>query len=260
MRTWLASPRRRRRLARLGLAALVVGGAVTAGVVFRDSGRTFEYTGPVDTRPVQTVEEDIPVAFTKQVRGEVLPIASRFVATAVKREQLDVSWKLVHPELRQGYTLEQWRTGEIPVVPYPVAGAKWDLQYSFRDTVGLYVLLYPPEGEEVLPTTFMLELKNVGGARHHRWLVSSWVPSPAAVENAVSRRAGSTQLAIPESGSFEQGKLNALWLIVPVAGTFGLVMALLAFFIVRSWHRNRRAMRAYARTTPQLPPLPRPKV
>jgi hypothetical protein len=66
------------------------------------------------------------------------------------------------------------------------------------------------------------------------------------------------KLAVPDSGSFDQGKLNALWLIVPVAGTFGLVVSLVGFFILRSWHRNRRAMRAYARSAP-LPPLPRPK-
>lgn len=233
-------------------------GAVTVSVALRDSGRKFEYTGPVDTRPAQTVERDIPAPFTKQVRGEVLTIASRFVATAVERKRLDESWKLVHPELKQGYTLAEWRKGEIPVVPYPVAGAKWDLQYSFTDTIGLYVLLYPREGEKVLPTTFMLELKNVGDARHHRWLVSSWVPSPGAAESAVARRSASNRLAIPQSGSFDQGKLNPLWLIVPIAGTFGLLMTLLGFFILRSWQRNRRAMRAYARTTP-LPPLPRPK-
>jgi hypothetical protein len=259
VRGWLASPRRRRRLARVGLVGLVVAGAVTAAVVFRDSGQKYVYTGPVDTRPAQTVERDIPVPFTKQVRGEVLAVASRFVATAVERKKLDESWKLVHPELKRGYTLEQWRTGEIPVVPFPVDGAKWDLQYSFEDTVGLYVLLYPRKGQELLPTTFMLELKNVGDTAHHEWLVSSWVPSPGAAETAVAQRngGGGMRLAIPDGG-YGQGELDPLWLIVPVAGTFGLAISLVGFFILRSWHRSRRAMRAYARTTP-LPPLPRPK-
>jgi hypothetical protein len=257
LRELLSSPRRRRRLARIALAVVVVGAAVTAGIVFR-GGKSLEYAGPAATGPAQTIEVDVPAPFTKQVRAEVLPIASRFVATAVERKDLDEAWTLVHPLLRQDYTLERWRTGEIPVVPFPVAAADWDLQYSYRDTIGLYVLLYPRRGQKLEPTTFMLEMKNVGDARRHRWLVSSWVPAPGAAEAAAgARAAGSQRLAIAD-GAFDQGRLSPLWLILPVAGTLGLLLALVAFFVVRSSLRNRRAMRAYARTTP-LPPLPGPK-
>jgi hypothetical protein len=256
VRDVLVSPRRRRRLARAGLATLVVAAAVTSGLVFR-GGKSLEYTGPRATGPAQTVEADVAAPFTDALRKEVLPIASRFVATAVERKHLDEAWTLVHPDLRQDYTLERWRTGEIPVVPFPVAGAKWDLQYSFRDTIGLYVLLYPRAGQKLIPTTFMLELKNVGEGAHHKWLVSSWVPTPGAAEAAIASRPASQKLALTE-GSFGQGRLNPLWLIVPIAGTFGLVLATLAFFVARSWQRNRRAMRAYARSA-TLPPLPRPK-
>ena len=257
MRALLSSPRRRRRAARAGIAALVVLAAVSTAWLARDSGRELP---PVSTtsrpaEPVQEEQEDeqVPVVFTKELQDEVLPVAAKFVSTAVERKDVAASWELVDPELRAGFTREQWAGGEIPVVPYPVGGARWEVQYSFRGTVGLYVLLTPKEGADVAPTTFLLELKH----KRDRWRVSSWVPSAGAAEATASLEAGrASALPLREPGAFDQGNLSPLFLIVPVAGTVGLAFALLAFFLARNSIRSRRAMRAYG-SRGRLPELPR---
>src|SRR4051812_7904660 len=62
-------------------------------------------------------------------------IAREFIETAVARKNLARAWEIVAPELKQDLTLEEWKTGTIPVVPYPVdqAVARLKLVNSFTD-------------------------------------------------------------------------------------------------------------------------------
>ena len=249
----LNSPRRRRCATRAGIVLLAVTAAVVTAWIARDSGREFR-PAVTSSGPAEAPEQEKPVAFTRAIQDEVLPVASKFVSTAVERKDVGASWELVDPELRTGFTRQEWASGDIPVVPYPVGGARWEVQYSFEDVVGLYVLLQPKQGSAVPPTTFLLELKHADD----RWRVSSWVPSAGAAEAALSMRAASAPtLALREPGAFDQGNLSPLFLILPVAGTMGIALAMVAFFMTRSSIRSRRAMRAYG-SRGRLPDLPRP--
>jgi hypothetical protein len=194
------------------------------------------------------------VPFTEALRAEVVPVASRFVATAVERKRLDEAWTLVTPSLRSGYTRDEWRTGEIPVVPYPVGSARWDVQYALENEIALYVLLAPRAGADVEPTTFILVLERAREGKP--WLVSEWTPSAAAAAPIADELPGGRALAAVEAGgAFDQGNLSPLFLLLPVAGTVGLVLAVAGFFVLRGWRRNRRAAAAYgARVLPELPP------
>jgi len=102
-------------------------------------------------------------------------VAYEFLDTAVARKQLERAWSIVTPELKQGMSLDEWKTGTIPVVPYPVAEAKVVLRVvdSFTDTARLRVTFLPRPGAKAQSASFSLDLRNVGG----RWLVSSWQPS-----------------------------------------------------------------------------------
>jgi hypothetical protein len=255
VRGFLASPRRRRRAGRLGFVLLAAGVAVAIGWAGLGGGRDdgIGSSEPVSPNPAPAAPQpkpDVEVPFTNALRDELIPVASRFVATAVERKRLDEAWTLVAPELKRGYTLERWRGGEIPVVPYPVGGARWDVQYSLADEVALYVLLTPKPGVDVRPTTFILVLARE--AKDRPWLVSEWVP--AAAPSSGGDLSGATPLAAAApGGAFEQGNLSPLFLALPLVGTIGIVGVVLAFFLVRSWRRNRRARAAYAR---ELRPLP----
>ena len=102
-------------------------------------------------------------------------VATEFVDTAVARKHLDRAWAISGPELKQHLSLSEWKTGSIPVVPYPVAESKVLLRTvdSFTDAARLRVSFVPHAGAKAKAATFMLGLTNVNG----RWLVSSWDPS-----------------------------------------------------------------------------------
>jgi len=102
-------------------------------------------------------------------------VALEFVATAVARRDLARAWDIVAPELKQGMSRDEWNTGTIPIVPYPVAQARTLIRpvSSFSDTGELRVTFVPHPGASVRPASFTLGLRKEGG----RWLVSVWVPS-----------------------------------------------------------------------------------
>ncbi len=100
--------------------------------------------------------------------------AQEFVATAVARRRLDRAWRLAAPALRGHLTLAEWRTGSIPVQPYPVgeASASYRVEASHPDDALLEVTFLPRKGSGADAAQFLLGLRRVGG----RWLVSSWAP------------------------------------------------------------------------------------
>jgi hypothetical protein len=97
----------------------------------------------------------------------------------VARKQLDRAWRIAAPELKQDMTHDEWMTGTIPVVPYPVgeAVARLKLVSSFTDTAQFTVSFLPRTGTKAQAASFRLDLRKVRGA----WLVSSWLPKAAIV-------------------------------------------------------------------------------
>jgi hypothetical protein len=106
-------------------------------------------------------------------------VAREFLHTAVARKHLDRAWAIAAPELRQDMTLAEWKTGTIPVVPYPVdeAFAQLKVLSSFTDAAEIQVRFLPHTGAKTKPASFRLGLRKLDGA----WVVSSWLPSAAIV-------------------------------------------------------------------------------
>jgi hypothetical protein len=104
-----------------------------------------------------------------------LQVAHAFLDTAVARKHLDRAWAIVAPELKDGMSLEEWKKGTIPVVPYPVGEADVTLKPvdSFTDVAQLRVTFVPHAGTKAAAATFLLGLRNVDG----HWLASAWQPS-----------------------------------------------------------------------------------
>ena len=101
-------------------------------------------------------------------------VAREFVATAVARKDLARAWTLAAPALKRGLTLAQWKTGSIPVQPYPVskAAARYTVQASQPGLASVRVTFLPPPASSTPAGDFRLELQRI----HGRWLVSSWTP------------------------------------------------------------------------------------
>jgi hypothetical protein len=146
------------------LAAAVLAAGIAAFAATRDGGSS---SAPA------------PAHRASQLVAAERRVAYEFLDTAVARKHLDRAWAIVAPELKQSMTLDEWKTGTIPVVPYPVAQARVILRVasSFTDVARLQVTFVPRSGTKAQAATFTLGLRNVDG----RWLVSAWQPSAAVV-------------------------------------------------------------------------------
>ena len=171
--TRLSSPRAQRRLLWAGGAALVVGVVVAVS--------TFVWTNPKVAPPapgnghVQKPVTQKTVPFEPSARK----VGERFIRTAVMRKNLGASWQLIDARLRGGFTLKQWKTGNIPVVPYPAdlsQPAPVKISWSYKNDAMLLILLRPKPGDPTKPQLFHLGLHAFGtGAKRH-WLVDYWAP------------------------------------------------------------------------------------
>lgn len=180
------------------------------------------------------------VPFAKAKREGVLRTAAKFLRTAVVREHVADSWELTDPALKQGYTRATWATQDIPVQPYPVDSAKWKVDYSWPNVVGLKAAVFPKKGHDVPAAVFDMELHAYGKGKNRRWLVDSWTPTsytgiPAGPLGANANR-----------GVVYEGKkpIATRWLFAPFI-LFGLAMLVPLGLGIRGWLRGRRAVRRY---------------
>jgi len=116
--------------------------------------------------------------------AEAKKVAMRFVQTAVARENLSEAWELAGPNVRGGLTREEWLTGAIPVVPYPIdllEIAPYKVDESFTDSALLEIALLPKKNAGIRSQIFFMQLTRVGKGENAHWVVDNWVPRAAAV-------------------------------------------------------------------------------
>ena len=254
----LQSPRRRRRLRWLGVA--VVLGAIAAALIplLRSGPRgTSEVFEP--GKPVVTEQKPVPV--TPDTRRGINATLVRFVRDGVGRRNLADAYDLVTPNFRGGTTLAQWRRGASPIYAYPapagpVANA-WHVNYSYRNDVGLALMLASRHERKVGSIIFQVELLKRGG----RWLVDSFAPvatfTPAGA--GPQHETGPLDYTAP-SGSADlhadKAPLSALWIAIPASVVALVLLVPFSFFLITRV-RERRALRAFeASRASRLPPPP----
>lgn len=237
----LSSPRFRRRLLKLAALAAVAGIAATISIVFWNTGLKVE-PSVTSSGPAVVVVPPKSVRLSKREHAAAISAAARFVDTAVQRVGLDEAWELAGPQLRQGMTREEWRTGNIPVVPYPVDAARWRLEYSYVGEVGLQVYVLPKRGQTLRPMVFTMSLKAVGSGDDRRWLVDSWAPVGGGIgASPPARPAGSSPL---RTIAPPKAPLGTVWLFLPVLLLGGL-LAIPVGLGLRTRRRNRLAKTAH---------------
>jgi hypothetical protein len=238
----LSSARFRRRLLRWGSVAAAVGILVFVGIRWANTGAKL---AKPSGGPVQTVAPTPrTVRRSAAEMNRVRAVADRFISTAVYRRHLDEAWALAAPSLREGMTLSQWRTGNIPVVPYPaneVAQVKWRVAYSFPRLIGVKVDLIPKPNATRTGLVASMELTAYGSGAHRRWLVDAWVPLGGGQDlRTAIQPLGSNPTVSPDP------RLSAIWLILPFAIIGGAILLLPVGLGVRGWRRQLRAQRAYS--------------
>jgi hypothetical protein len=244
VRALFSSPRRRRRALKLGLL-LSAGLGVALLIAFdRNTARQDKAADKLSPTPA-IVPLDVPqVRLGRAEYFRAKDVAVRFIQTAVERKHLERSCGLVTHTMMQGMTCHQWQTEDIPVVPYNADEtlSKYVFEYSYKNTVGMKVGLFPKPGVHLRPSVFRVELARSGP--NARWLVDDW--QPAGVSPSLAGGG-----SVPRDTT---ATLAATWLLVP-AGIFALLLLVPVSIAVREWRRRRRADRTYPPSP--LPPLSR---
>lgn len=266
------SPRRRRRLIRLGIAVGILVPVIVLGIHFSQPGNPENATGPNINVPGYTQPKNAP--FTAQRRREIAPVLRQFILTAVDRQNVGTSWDISAPSLREGFSRKQWNSGDLPVVPYPALDrglGQGYVEYSYTDSVGMEVYLFPKPGSGYSQLTADVELvKGKGG----KWLVDYWMPkkfhgppalsasakakakAQAAKQEAAAKRsrkstrqkakAQAASAPHPQSDAqFNQPQQSKLWWFAPLGIIAAFVLIPLGL-AGRNWRRNRREARQYA--------------
>jgi hypothetical protein len=254
----LASPRRRRRLARVAVF-LVVAGAVAFGVTrltLNQSVHEQEVFQP--GKPVSTTQK--PVLLSKADRRTIGRTMVAFVRNGVAQQNLTAAYDLVTPDFRGGTTRAQWRKGASPVYTYPAVtrgiSGNWRVDYSYPGDVGVALMLSSTHPRKVGQVIFHAELIKQRG----RWLVDAFEPVATFTPIGVGRQ-HETGPADFTGGSraevrAQKAALNILWIVVPLS-LLGLVVLVPLGFLVASRLRDRRVLRAHeAMRSKSLPPLP----
>ena len=246
MRDFLSSPRRRRRLGWTLGSLLVVGGLAAVALAFWNTGETLDSPLEADTAPVETT----PVAalrVTPAVRTDVSETVQEFARTAVLRRDLADAWRLASPRMREGLTLAEWQTGDIPVQPYPAKAfqsADWRLRYAYEHTVGIDVMVQPKPRSGAPVMVYSAELTEAGKGVDRRFLVDYWITQTTLGAAAAPERPAGRGGAPQPQLIFDEGRLGPEWFLVPAA--IGLLLVLtLAGVLARGIVQRRRAERRY---------------
>jgi hypothetical protein len=250
---WLLdSPRRRRRLLwATGFAVLAIVVTIAAKAMPKAEELPPETFGR--QRAVDILAEEKLVKVTPRDRAAINKTLDRFVPAAVARRNPAGAYAVSTPNLRSQATARQWRTGDIPVHPFPARGRTfhgWTVNYAMRDHVNLDLLVMPDLRKERRPIAFTIDLEKIRG----QWLVDAVLPIAVFAPLPPQGNRGpviSTYDLVPSGvrgGAGSKSRLSHAWFVVPfvlVAGGLALVAGLLA----RSWLRDRRIQHR------PLPPL-----
>jgi hypothetical protein len=235
------SARARRRLVWAGIALTAVVGAAALVALLPHAQPEPEHFRNVPADVAEATPPAVPVsaALRKQLAGQT----AEFVRTAVRRKDLETSWAMVHPNLKQGLTHEQWLTGAIPVVPFPAAGiAEWHVDWSFLDDIAADVVLVPEPKSGLYRKSFTIEFKRVQTESDGRWLVYSWVPNGVSEALVQDEHKAGVQAALADVRGHKG--LSVDWVLIPIGIIVGVLLLPLFIFLIDR-RRLRRAEAAH---------------
>jgi hypothetical protein len=243
----LFSARMRRRLAWIGGTVAIVALVIAVGVMW--PGRASDPPQQFSEEDAYVYHEPERVELTRVDRAKALATAANFVTYAVARRKVERSYDLTASALKGGLSRVEWSTQDIPVVPFPVEEARWKIEYSYSDALGLQVMLFPTAASKLRPSMFAMELTPTGHGKN-KWLVSSWAPVGMTGANAAAAAPAAQPSGaggVPNLGDSVppgEARLDAKWLLAPL-GLLLLVPLIVSGYYVRGWRRGRRAEALY---------------
>ena len=168
------SPRAQRRALIIGVAVLVVGAVAAAIAFYPNTGHPLPDRG--NGQPASLASKEPTVALDPSI----VPLVRKFISTAVLRKNLGEAYAIVGPDIRGNLTKKQFESGNIPVIPYPVADVahlEYTVDYSHATQAGLEVGLNPSaDAVGTRRLTFFAGVKKIGTGLAAHWVVNYWSP------------------------------------------------------------------------------------
>jgi len=269
LRRILHSYRWRRRFVIWGAVCVVGGTLIALAALSIHNPNTAPHGGKATI-----VAQPKRAPFRPAEKHQVSKVLAAFLSTAVARKHVASAWNIAGPQLKSGLTEREWDTGAIPVQPYPVANkglGEWEsVEYSYRNAVGLSVLLLPKPGSGQAPATADVDVVKHRG----HWVVNYFMPNkyhgnpvPAAHKKAAAAhkksavavhrqkplsqkqrraRAASNSRAVIIPGNPLKPHPNKLYWALPLSIFALVILTPLAVFTINGI-RNRRAYNAHMR-------------
>ena len=186
VQTVFNSPRFSRYLLWFGVVVLAAGALALMVTLIGGSDKQasnpspgFHAKLPTPQHPL-TNASGVRIRTYEQLDPQVRSTIHKFIETAVARKNLDASWAVVAPSLKQGYTRHQWAQAKgLPVVPYPELDPKhinFYLDSASTEEILVEVGLSGLPGAKSRPTTFQIGLSPSGKGKARQWLVDYWMP------------------------------------------------------------------------------------
>jgi hypothetical protein len=170
-------------------------------------------------------------------RSQIMRLLRTFVPEAAGRVHPGRARFLATPQMRALATPAQWRSGDLPVYPYPVNDSPYGIRPITVEPgdVTFDLMLHPKAGSGFGTAVYTTEVKKIGG----RWLVNQMFPtaafaSPGHADTIVAQ----PDFAPHQSGlPFRNNLSQKIWFAVLAVVGLPLVAAPIGFLIV--WRRGR---------------------
>jgi len=222
-----------------GIAA-VAAGATVLGLFYANTGEQPQSSSPGGhSRPIIVPHQPKTVPVGPYLK-EIEEVAAKFVDTAVVRRNVDQSYDLVAPQLREGITRAKWAKGAIPVVPYPfddLSFKKMAVTYSYANRVGLAIGLFPKAHAKTPYEAFSMELTAYRRGTTYRWLIDSWAPAGVGIGSPNGPPVSNAK-AVQTRRS-----LSRIWILLPIVFLLSMIVLIPGGLIFRGWLRERHARR-----------------
>jgi hypothetical protein len=252
MRTFLRSPRRRRRLAYAVATPLLLAALVTAGVMALPEAKEDPPEVFSNRRAINVAAGEDRVRLSPADRRQVNETMDIVINAGVKRQNPAAVYDIASPTLRRQATRQEWEKGEIPIYPYPALGKKfhgWTVNYSLRNHLNVDLLIMPSRKRATLgPVALTVDLRKI----ENRWKVDGLFPvatfAPIPPQGNRGPVISTYDLVPAAAGAAPTGarsRLSYAYFVLPAVIIGGGIAVIIGFFLWRAL-RDRRAERRYA--------------
>lgn len=187
----------------------------------------------VSASPAAAADPTIPAGDLKAIRA----VLDTWVPAVVGRHDPIAAYGLATPALRSTTTRDQWRHGELPVAPFPVAGSHYGIRpiRVTPDEIFFDLMLQPRKGSNAGVAVFTTEMQRVNG----RWLVAEMYTTAQFAGPGDQR----SITAEPDLGPHKQGVgqrtvLGNSWMMALV-GVILLPLIAAPIAMLLAWRRGR---------------------